>query len=282
MTYDPDPDLDRPTPDCLSNLDLDRHLVGEMDEAETQATQSHLAACDPCSARRLELESGYESFEDEVFVSGMAARTRRAVEAPKRQTRGRISAGVATVVALAAAMLMTLSPPTPTTDDMHTTRIKGADKFTVYVQHPDGTQDTVLPGGQLSEGDAVRFTLTPSRPSHLTIVGVDSSSLPAKEGDAPKRAASAVSAYLPTSGAAVEAPAQREFLVEGSVVLDATLGAERFIAVLCDAPYDVSVAMTAARKALDSAGLNPAKMPPLALPSTCRQAAFRIVKTARN
>ena len=33
MTYDPDPDLDRPTPDCLSNLDLDRHLVGEMDDA---------------------------------------------------------------------------------------------------------------------------------------------------------------------------------------------------------------------------------------------------------
>jgi hypothetical protein len=140
----------------------------------------------------------------------------------------------------------------------------------------------VLPDGSLSQGDAVRFALTPSRPSHLTIVGVDSSSLPAKEGASPKQATSAVSAYLPTTGAAVRAPSGKEFLAEGSVVLDATLGAETFIAVMCDDTFDVSVAVTAAEKALKAAGLDPAKMAPLTLPTTCRQAAFRIVKTARK
>jgi hypothetical protein len=63
------------------------------------------------------------------------------------------------------------------------------------------------------------------------------------------------------------------------VVLDATLGAERFLLLHCNEASDVEVAVDAGRRALRAAGNDPRRVERLDLP--CRQVGVTIEKVQR-
>ena len=117
-------------------------------------------------------------------------------------------------------------------------------------------------GETLHPGDAIRFAVSTDRPSLLTIIGID--------------AGQQVTPYQPAAGGAARVPAGRGQEIAGSIVLDATTGPEKIIALFCDRQVPVDTIVEAGRAALNDAGGDPRKVGRLGV--ECRQAALVIEK----
>jgi hypothetical protein len=238
---------------CVSDLVLDRLRIGELLPSSEAA--AHVAACSDCAARAAALRGDMQQFVDEQFVPGLAA------DARKRARGRRLMLPVASgLLAAAAALLLFVNVrPSPVS------RTKGKGALDLVVRRADGHVEPVVAGTLLHPGEAVRFIISTDTAGYLAIVGADAHKV--------------VTAYEPMSGEARSIAAGPRQIIDGSVVLDDALGAERMIAVVCARPVPVATVTAAAEKALARADGDPRHMSALDL--DCRQLSFVIEKASR-
>jgi hypothetical protein len=133
------------------------------------------------------------------------------------------------------------------------TRLKGAPfALDVVVRRRGGERvEPLVPGETLHEGDALRFRVRAPRSGYLAVLDRDGSGK--------------VSPFAPHDTAVTPIPEAGERALDGSVVLDGTLGDERLIAVLCPSPDEAARSIEAVAKMTD-------------LPADCLQTAISFSK----
>jgi hypothetical protein len=256
---------------CLSDLALERFLVGELNPLEPEgagraATERHLEECATCRARRDELAAAPAQVPDELWWRGQqAARPAAAAVRARLVTRKMVGGFVA--VAAAAAVLVLVARPRPAelTAAGSDTRTKG-DGFAMEIvaRRTDGRTVPVFDGTALRPGDAIRFVVTAADAGNVAVVGLDS--------------AGHTSVYAPAATDAALGVAAGTHQLPGSVVLDDTPGDERFVALLCAAAPTRAALTAAGQQALAAAGGQPTRTARLDLP--CRQSGVTIHKEA--
>lgn len=237
-------------PRCLSDLDIDRLLAGELDGTPAVV---HVEGCARCAARKAALEADAARFDEEIFVQGLAARAARQARTARKQLPWRGLLG-----AVAAAVLVVAVLPRGAPSGIRT---KGGGALELIAKRDDGSVERVLPGDALAPGDAIRFDVQAPPDAWVAIVGVDS--------------AQVVTPYV--AGAVL--PKGREVL-PGSIVLDETLGAERIVAVFCEKPVPTDRLVEAGKRALVAAGGDPAAVVELGV-ADCAQSSVLIRKVEK-
>ncbi len=253
------PSSPRRRPGCLSSLELDELLAGDLaGDARDARLRGHLDVCAECSARLASFASV------EPLPAGLALRAAIARSGTGRARRRLQAFGAAAVFGCAAAGLLIMWPTRPLT----TERTKGGLALTVFVKRADGTVDTVRGEGKVHPGDEMRFSLTTAAPGNAVVLGVD--------------AARAVTLYVPAAGdvaGAVRLDAAGVNPLPGSIVADETLGAERVFAVLCPTPPDPKTFTSNAAAALSRAGGHPEAV--VSLDSVCVETSVLLRKEPR-
>ena len=198
--------------DCASDLQLDKLLAGELTDPEANKLRSHLASCEPCGQRQLELERQASAFLQRFPEPPRVARK------PKPPQRRWLAAGGA-ALAMAAGLALWLALPAREA----LVRSKGSARLGFYVKR-GAAVTRGLDGQSVRPGDQLRFVITTAEPRHVAILGQDSS------GQA--------YVYHPKLGRSAPVGAVRELALPSSVELDDLLGSETIWAVFCDAPFD--------------------------------------------
>jgi hypothetical protein len=261
---------------CSSDLQLERLLVDELGPGgERDALVTHLRTCARCQARRDELaaapaltladlaspSSNTGSNDSWLPPAPLAAAWPPAREKPRRARAG-LFVGFA-AAGLAAVLLLL-----PRRAEVPQTRTKGAAaRLEMVARGADGRVFSVFEGTPLRQGDAVRFVVTTATTAHVAVVGLD--------------AAGGVTIHFPPAKPASDAHASGPLppgthTLPGSVVLDATMGDERFVALACAAPVAREVLERAGARALIAASGRPADTGPLEVP--CEQAGLSVRK----
>jgi hypothetical protein len=252
----PRPD-DRPSPH-LSSLALERIVAG--DPRAAAASEAHLAACAPCQARRAELARDTAQLLRDLDVPRAVGALLRAVAPAPRPWYRRPSFAAACVGLAACAALVVFTRDDGSRDEPADGRRKGSLAFEVIRRDLRGHVGEVASGDQLAPGEAIRFRVVSRDPGFLAIFGVD--------------AAQAVTAY--GSSLALEGGVPR--LLDGSIILDDTLGPERIVAVVCAWPLAGELGVALARGALAMASGDPRQLGRIA--PGCREASVVIEKVA--
>ena len=213
---------------CVSDLRLDELLAGEPVAA---GTETHLASCAACQARRDELAAERERYR---AAPPPLPRLRRA-RAPWLVGAG-IAAAAAAVVVLAAA---------PRTGGeggsggeggepaVSGTRTKGGARLGFVVVH-GGAMRTGGPGERVHPGDTLAFAVSTPRPAYVAVLG--------------REPGGRTTVYFPAGPAGARAArieAGLEQQLPLATVLDDTLGAELLIAAFCDRPISLDELRTA-------------------------------------
>jgi len=243
---------------CPSELVLDRLAVGELAGARHEPIRVHVTSCVRCTGRMDARAVAAMTFVADVGLDVRVAATARAVDAV-RSARARRAALIA-AGAVAAAVAIVLSIPRERAEEASHVRTKGGLSLGLVAKRLDGRIESLTSPAQLAPGEAIELTISTESAGFVVVVGVD--------------AAGVISPYAPARHLA---PGPHQ-LLDGSIVLDATLGPERIFAVSCDTEIETEVVAEWARLALARAGGNPARIDALALPAACTQASFSIEK----
>jgi Domain of unknown function (DUF4384)/Putative zinc-finger len=196
-------------PACLSALQLDRWLAGELDELGARRVQEHVADCSRCAAA----SAGIKAVRDERLPPLRVVPLR----APARRGPSAAVAGAGLAVAAAAALLLLVRPPGE--------RVKGTGfGLGMYVEHAQQVR-RAGPGETIAPGDAVRFVVTAPVRSYVAVLSLDP--------------AGRASIYFPL-GARAEAVAPGvEVALPLGTRLDATVGEERIVGLFCASPVEL-------------------------------------------
>ena len=259
----------RQSPDCLSDLKLDRLLSGELPSELESLARAHLVGCATCAARSLELSADRRSFAESAPALDLPGPQRVAMAplpgVPARIVRARRHwiGGVALAAAAMFAFGIGLTQILRDRADVEgsspsgATRTKGAAvTFGFVVRRGDRTFAGEA-AQTLHPGDLLRFTFGAASPLYVGVWGVDA------EGR--------VSSYQQSPQLGLLPAGQSQPLPE-AIELDESLGEERLVAVHCGAPHSVAE-ITAALSASAAAPQAPA-----ALPAGCASASLTIVK----
>jgi hypothetical protein len=212
----------RSSDDCLSDLQLDALALGALDDAKTEQAHLHLSSCSRCSDRRQELAEAARSSADILAHSpSPALRTRQAT---RRSGRRAWLGGAVGAVAAAAALLFVIGR-TSLLPGGDTVRSKGTSRVGFFVRHA-GVVRRGSDRERVSPGDALRFVVTSSEPSYVTVLSRDG--------------AGQVSVYHPSGPRAARVEPGVERPLDASVVLDDVLGEERLYALACSAPVEIA------------------------------------------
>jgi len=248
---------DRPSPH-LSPLALERVVAGELAGAGRDDARAHLAACERCRARLTELERDGERFVHEIDVQGAVGALLRAVGPAPRPWYRRPSLAATLGGFAACAVLMLWLRGHGATGEPSDVRRKGSLGFEIVRRDLRGHVGAIASGDRVSPGEAIRFRVTAREPGFLAIVGID--------------AARTVTPY----GASLALDGGVPRILDGSIILDDTLGPERIIAVVCDWPISAETAVALARGGLATANRDPRQVGRIA--PACREAAVVIEK----
>jgi Domain of unknown function (DUF4384) len=242
------------TETCLSDLAIERFLVGEPPDQSDPPTETHLLTCELCQRRRDELAAAPEQVPDQLWWQQQAATAPR-----RRQMRSVLGlGGGAVTLAAAAALVLAIRTkpfaPAPAPAPAAATRAKGGDfLLEVVARHADGKTEHVFEDTVLHPRDRIQFGFTSQAGGHVAVVGLD--------------AAGSVSVYFPDEGASHTPFPSGTHELPVSITLDETLGAERIVALLCPEPPAPAALIRAGRNALARAPLGGTGLPGgLALP----------------
>jgi len=217
MKHDPLASL-RTRPDLggVSKLLLDRYRAGEtLTEDERAAVERTFARDAEAKAfveGPLEGPAGLERLRNEVAAKKTQERRHRLRWVPP--TLG--------VLALAALALFVTRPHDPHDPFESTERTKGAASLSVFARDDAGRVRRVLSGEEVKAGEALRFELSSPESRFVAVVGLDS--------------VGAAAVYAPTEGEPERHTGTHLF--DGSLVLDQSIGRERFTAVFCREPIE--------------------------------------------
>ncbi len=211
----------------LTDLELERHLAGDLPEAR------FALATDGDRARLGELRAESEAFLRSVDIDMEVKRIHQRVE---RMTPGKRSwlrwLIPASALAAAAAVILVVIRRTddgaPSPDELS---VKGDDiSLVVHLATGEGSK-RLESGDTVHAGDKIRFELGGVKPGFVAVVGIDGTGQP--------------SVYHSDGGTRpiLFDPANR--LVPGAIELDATPGAERFFAIYSERPFAFEVVLPA-------------------------------------
>ncbi|MEO8550564.1 MAG: hypothetical protein ABI678_11345 [Kofleriaceae bacterium] len=215
----------------LSELAIECSLAGEL---ESPAVREHLAVCAACRARREQRSSVDAQFR---AAPQLAGRVDAIVAAARRDARGRTwrrAMGVA--MACAAVIVATIVIRQP--DGSERTRRKGGASMAIVLRDDHGRVAALATGDLAHPGDAIRFQITSPRPARVVVLAFDRRQ---------------VSVYAPVEP-------DHATTLDGSIVLDDTLGPERVIAVLCPRPRPLAEVLAEATAAFERAGRDPTRV----------------------
>jgi hypothetical protein len=240
---------------CLSDLTLDRLVAGE---AVGAAAEAHAVGCEHCGARLAAFRA--DQARDAALVAELQANAKLPSVVPWKR---RVWMATALPLFAAAAIILLLLPRL-----LHAPgeREKGVSSLAldVVVRHADGHIEALGPDGHVRPGDAVRFLVSTPRAGNLVILGLD--------------AAGAVSVYVGDGNGPQHVERGARQAMPGSIILDATPGAERLVALECEARFAVSDAIDAGRKSLARAQRDPRRVGSLGLPG-CMEATLTMDKS---
>jgi hypothetical protein len=251
-------------PGCVSDLELDELLAGDLAGLRREATlRAHIDGCARCRERL----AAFSAVEPPPAAT-MLPQVMRA-SATRRLTRWRLAAAVMTMGAAAAVFAVVLRPrgePGAGPEE----RTKGSLALALFVKRPSGTVETVTGAGTLHPGDEMRFAVAAARPGYAVVLGLD--------------AAPSVTLYAPYAAAGAPAQAIRldhpgTTTLPGSIVADATAGAERVVAVVCEAAPPLEALRARALAVLTAASGDPARV--ASLGSGCLESSVLLRKEPR-
>lgn len=248
-----------------SELALERHAVAELPSGERAALELHLGACARCQARLAELRADDARFAAELGSGPALERALAALsaEAAPPRRRWRAAAAAAGAMAMAAALALALWPSPPREFDG---RSKGGGVLLEVVRRtPGGDQAWLGDEQRVHPGDAIRFRVRSPAAGYLAVLGLD--------------ARGVVSVYAPEAEAMSAIAARQPVTLDGSIVLDDTLGAERLVAVVCPAARPLADLVAAGQRALREAAGDPRRVGALA--AECQEQALLVEKVAR-
>lgn len=239
----------------LSDLRLDQLLAGELDPPSEAALRSHLVACVPCTHRHGTLLAGAAQIRSDPRFAALAPAIRERLATARarperRPARRSWNTAVFAACAVAAALVLLLRRPDTAVDAQVAavgSRIKGNLALDVFVRRASAGArvETLLAGDPVHPGDQLRARVRVAIRGHFGVFAVDSPPPPAP--------APAVASYLPAGGELAGVEAGAPLLLDGAVELDATLGRELLLGVLCPSPRkkesvagDLGAALTAA------------------------------------
>jgi hypothetical protein len=240
--------LERLRPEtCLSDLILDRLSVGELEGTDHAARAAgHLEACAPCRDRLQLFKANVVGFKSVT---------------PLRRRWLPPSVGLA-----AAAYLGGIVVAGTLLQKDTGVRTKGGLAMQIVAKRQDsGRVEALFEEARLSPGDAIRFKVSTEHAGYLAIVGLDS--------------AQSVSVYYPEKDDEARIEPREQALLDGSIVLDTTLGPERIVALLCARPLEQNAVRDAGRAALSAAAGDPGKIQ--RLPIDCAQTSVLLQKVER-
>jgi len=237
-------DFSRQTRDerCLSDLALDRLVAGE----RVAAAETHVAGCARCAERLAEFRRAREL--DAPLLDQILQRAGGTVVPLKR----RIWLSAMLPLVAAAAIFLFLLPRFLHPGMGEREKGSSALALDVVVKHANGRVEALGPDGRVRAGDAIRFLVSAPRAGHLVILGLD--------------AAGQVSVYVADGDDPHHIDRGTRQAMPGSIVLDATPGAERLVALECEARFPVAEAVDAGRRELQSAAKDPRRVGALGLP----------------
>lgn len=227
---------------CLSDARLDALTHDELSVSEANEVNGHLESCASCRERCNEMTTARDAWRARSLpaLSSLAAMSpapvpeeMRAKVLPFRRP-STWAGGAAAVLAAAASLLVVVRGSDPREDD-RTLRTKGELALRVFVEGPQNSRELVV-GDALYTGDRLRFALPGAGDGLALIVGVDGA------GEA--------SVYAPSSGQFASVGV--DGALEGIAQLDAVVGPERLIAVVCTGAPALSVVLDAARQREES------------------------------
>lgn len=262
---------------CLSQLIVERYLVGETSAEERVRVEAAIAACESCAGAVTETRADNEAFA----LRPVPEPIRQLWTEPQPSFRWPRILAVAVPVAAAAVIAALVVPGLigGTGEGVenipgigqragdHQTTLKGFDagiepSLGFYVLRGD---ESVLgrPGEALREGDRIQFWYDVPRSTSGVVVGIDGRG--------------AVTRYFPDSGGtAASLRYGKGHVIESSVILDDAVGAERFF--LCTGkgrPFDAAEVERAAEE-LAASGADLERV--TRLPIDCEQASVWIRK----
>ncbi len=227
----------RRSENCVSDLRLDQLSSGELTSDERAELSRHLSGCAGCRQRQSELEGDRLSFSqrapafDQLMKPRAPARPLASASgaAPSSRRRGLVVA--ASALAAAAAIALGIGVASRPARELAAdgepgawgvTRTKGGGPSLGFVLRRGQRVSEGQPDQIVHPGDALRFTVTSSRPVYVLVAGAD--------------ATGTLSVYHPQDERPSQVAAGQRVPLSSAVELDATLGEEVILAVFCDAP----------------------------------------------
>ncbi|MBW2277581.1 MAG: hypothetical protein JRF63_08830 [Deltaproteobacteria bacterium] len=265
--------------DCLSQLAVERYLLGEMTPAEQSRVETVVEHCERCAAAIDETRADSEAFTMRAVPDGI----RKLWTEPEPGFRWpRILAIAVPVAAVIAAVVMPgyIGGDQVVTDipgigdragDDEVQTKDGADSGSVgpppaslgfYVLR-DGKRVLGRPGESLTEGDRIQFWYEVPKPTAGVVVGIDGRGV--------------VTRYFPeTEGAPAPLAQGKENKIQSNVILDDSVGVERFYLCTAKAADVESAEVERAARQLVESGADLQKA--TRLPVECDQASVWIRK----
>jgi len=217
-----------------SDLLLDRHLSGELDDARAAALDRHLAHEGPCRARYDYLAADRGAFLARAPRLTVVPHGRAAPPAaPARGRSLRRYAPIAATLALAASFAVFV--PRDAVDPG--TRTKGGG-LVAYRARGEAV-GVVGEGGLVAPGDRLRFAFPASRGRYAGVVGRDGTD--------------AVALYFPAGSATLVRVGDEDGPLPGAIALDESPGREQLFGFSCAADLAPALLVAAVRTALPGA-----------------------------
>jgi hypothetical protein len=187
---------------------------------------------------------------------------------PTRPHRRRAPAWIAaggTLVAIAVTLMLVIQVDQTSTQALDGRRKGGGVDLGLIRRTPAGRIDPIESGSKVSPGDAVRFRIITPHAGYVGVLGLD--------------AAQVVTAYAPDAPTLPPIAAGTPVVLDGSIILDDTLGPETMIAVVCDAPRPVASLIAEGQAALAAAKGDPRRVGRVT--RDCQEAVLLVEKVAR-
>jgi hypothetical protein len=200
--------------------DLDLELAHAEPEQHAELMR-HLHACEACTTRLQALRNASNSVE----IPHSVAPTVQVPKPANIQNRRSWFVGISAAAAIALAAMVGLRSEIPNQPQSEF-RPKGSDITLQVFVHDGDAVHTASTGGTVHPGDRLGFRVTPRQDGFLYVVGFDDEdAYPCWPQDADSPAQ-----HVDASGTAMD--------LDSAIELDARLGTERIVAVLCDEPAD--------------------------------------------
>ncbi len=246
---------------CVSDLQIDQAMIGELTPDARHVFLAHLSVCSPCEQAHARLLAYRQGFETDAPLANLAAHVllQAAQGSPRVQGKAwwrRLLPAATMAAGLAAAAFVLI----PKSADQGA-RTKGGFSMSLFVQGADGV-GVPHAGQALHPRDRVRLQVASAEAGYLTVLGIDERKQ--------------VSVYFPAGPQAAAVPAGAADLLPTAIELDESLGREVVVAVRCPTPIAVADVQAAARRAVDTWDVG--KLPTLPLP--CAQVRYLIAKVA--